>query len=155
MVKDGGQRRAFYRPERSGSRGGGARGGLGLGAGGTGGVRPAMVGTVRGWGGTGPCLGGARDGGARAGAVGRLGRVLVGRGGGGAGVPAGCSTACRQTEHRHLRPGGGGLVRGIDVGWFRKSGGSSRTWWSAVLLLVAQMPMVVAMSMAWMLRSRV
>ena len=37
-----------------------------------------------GWGGTGACLGGAWDGVVRAVAVGRLGMVLVGRGGGGA-----------------------------------------------------------------------
>ena len=41
-------------------------------------------GVVLGRGGTGPCLGRARGGVAHAGAVGRLVRVLVGRGGGGA-----------------------------------------------------------------------
>ena len=43
----------------------------------------------------------------------------------------------------------------LGMGSFREARTSSRTWWSAVLLLVGQGPMVVAMSMAWMLRARV
>ena len=41
---------------------GGARARPGMDAGGTGGVRPSMVGIVRGWGGTEPCQGGVRGG---------------------------------------------------------------------------------------------
>ena len=41
------------------------------------------------------------------------------------------------------------------MGSLRVASGSSRTWWLAVLLLVGQVAMVVAMSMAWLLRARV
>ena len=86
--------------------------------------------------GTGTCLVRARGGVAHARVVGRLGMVLVGRGDGGAGVPAGCSTECRPAVHRRLRAEGGALVRGVGIGSIRVAGGNSRTRWGAALLLV-------------------
>ena len=108
-----------------------------------------------GWGGTGACLGGAWDGVARAGAVGRLGRVLVGRGGCGACVPAGCSTRCWPAELRRMRAGEGALARGVGMGSLRGTVAASWTCWLLGLVRVGQVARVVAMSMAWMLRARV
>ena len=79
-------------------------------------MRPSMVSIVRGWGGTEPCQGVPGVVWAHAGGRARLGRVLVGRGGSGAGTHAGCSTVGRPAELRQMRAGEGALVQGGRLG---------------------------------------
>ena len=75
------------------------------------------------------------------GGQGRLGRVLVGRGGRGVCMHVGCSTVGWPAERRQMRAGEGVLVRGVELGSIRVAGGSSRTWlllgWALVWNMMA------------------
>ena len=54
----------------------------------------------------------------------------------------GRSTDCRPTVHRRLRATQGAKIDEVDMGRFRGTGASSRTWCPTGLLLVGQVAMV-------------
>ena len=121
----------------------------------TGGTGACGGGVVRGEGGKGACQGGRGERGACRGGRGRVGRELVGLGWPMHGVHAMCSTVGRPVVHRQMRAVGGVLVQGLDMGGLRGTRATSRTCWLRILVLVCQVAVVVAMSMAWMFRARV